>query len=62
MTKIGTIITGRYQSCGSGKCFGALRRRTGAIAIHSAEEVVKIVGCSTCGAVRGAMSNTYPRR
>jgi hypothetical protein len=32
MKKIGIIICGRYQSCGGGKCFRALRERAGAFA------------------------------
>lgn len=30
--KIGIIICGRYQNCGGGKCFRAMRERVGGFA------------------------------
>ena len=49
MTKIGIIICGRYQTCGGGKCFRAVRERQGAFARYPAEESLEEVGYATCG-------------
>lgn len=60
MTKIGIIICGRYQGCGGGKCFRALRERRGAFAIYPPEEAVEIVGYSTCGGCPGGNVEYVP--
>lgn len=60
MTKIGIIICGRYQGCGGGKCFRALRERRGAFAIYPPEETVEIVGYSTCGGCPGGNVEYVP--
>ena len=60
MTKIGIIICGRYRNCGGGKCFRALRERRGAFAIYPPEELVEIVGYSTCGGCPGGNVEYVP--
>ncbi|MBN1594717.1 CGGC domain-containing protein [candidate division FCPU426 bacterium] len=50
---LGIIICARYQSCGGGKCFRALRERCGGFARYAAEEPVGIIGYSTCGGCPG---------
>jgi predicted metal-binding protein len=60
MTKIGIIICGRYQTCGGGKCFRALRERRGTFARYAPEEEVEIVGYSTCGGCPGGNVEYVP--
>lgn len=60
MTKIGIVICGRYQSCGGGKCFRALRERVGAFARYPKEEPVEIVGFSSCGGCPGGNVEYVP--
>ncbi len=60
MTKIGIVICGRYQSCGGGKCFRALRERAGAFARYPKEEAVEIVGYSNCGGCPGGNIEYVP--
>jgi len=60
MTKIGIIICGRYQGCGGGKCFRALRERRGAFAIYPPDDPVEIVGYSTCGGCPGGNVEYVP--
>ncbi len=60
MTKIGIVICGRYQSCGGGKCFRALRERAGAFARYPKEEAVEIVGYSYCGGCPGGNIEYVP--
>ena len=60
MTKIGIIICGRYQDCGGGKCFRALRERVGAFSIYSKNEPVEIVGYSYCGSCPGGNIEHVP--
>jgi predicted metal-binding protein len=60
MKKIGIIICGRYQSCGGGKCFRALRERAGAFSIYPKDEQVEIVGFSTCGGCPGGNVEYVP--
>jgi predicted metal-binding protein len=50
--KLGIIICGRYQTCAGGKCFRALRDRTGAFEAYSDREV-EVVGFTTCGGCPG---------
>jgi predicted metal-binding protein len=60
MKKIGIIICGRYQSCGGGKCFRALKERAGAFAVYPKDETVEIVGYSTCGGCPGGNIEYVP--
>ena len=60
MKKIGIIICGRYQSCGGGKCFRALREREGAFKIYPKEETVEVVGYSYCGDCPGGNVEYVP--
>jgi predicted metal-binding protein len=60
MTKIGIIICSRYQSCGGGKCFRALKERAGAFARYPKSENVEIVGFSNCGGCPGGNVESVP--
>jgi len=60
MKRIGIIICGRYQSCGGGKCFRALRERVGAFAAYPKEEAVEIAGYSYCGGCPGGNIESVP--
>lgn len=60
MTKIGIIICGRYQNCGGGKCFRALKERVGAFSIYSKNQDVEIVGYSYCGGCPGGNIEYVP--
>ena len=60
MKKIGIIICGRYQSCGGGKCFRALRERVGGFSIYPAEEEVQVVGYSFWGGGPGSNIEYVP--
>ncbi|MBD3414101.1 MAG: CGGC domain-containing protein [Candidatus Aminicenantes bacterium] len=60
MKKIGIIICGRYQSCGGGKCFRALRERAGAFSIYPKDEPVEVVGYSFCGGCPGGNVEYVP--
>ena len=51
-TKIGIIICDRYKTCTGGKCYRALRERTGAFEVYSGKEV-DVVGFTTCGGCPG---------
>ena len=53
MTNIGIILCARYQHCGGGKCFRALRERRGGFARYAPEEPVDIVGFTSCGGCPG---------
>ena len=60
MTRIGIITCGRYQSCGGGKCFRAMRERRGAFAIYPPDEPLEIVGFSSCGGCPGGNVEYVP--
>ena len=60
MKKIGIIICGRYQSCGGGKCFRALKERVGGFAIYPQNEEVEIAGYSYCGGCPGGNVEYVP--
>ena len=60
MRKIGIIICGRYQDCGGGKCFRALKERVGGFACYPADEEVEIVGYSYCGGCPGGNVEYVP--
>jgi predicted metal-binding protein len=60
MKKIGIIICGRYQNCGGGKCFRALKERVGAFSVYPKDESVEIVGYSYCGGCPGGNVEYVP--
>jgi predicted metal-binding protein len=60
MKKIGIIICGRYQDCGGGKCFRALRERVGGFSSYDEDEQVEIVGYSYCGGCPGGNIEYVP--
>jgi predicted metal-binding protein len=60
MKKIGIIICARYQSCGGGKCFRALRERVGAFARYPKDVPVEVVGYSYCGGCPGGNVEYVP--
>ena len=60
MKKIGIIICGRYQSCGGGKCFRALKERVGGFSRYPNNEQVEIVGYSYCGGCPGGNIEYVP--
>jgi predicted metal-binding protein len=60
MKRIGIIICARYQGCGGGKCFRALRERVGAFSAYPKEQPVEIVGYSSCGGCPGGNIEHVP--
>lgn len=60
MKKIGIIICGRYQSCGGGKCFRAMREHAGGFALYPHEEDLQLVGYSYCGGCPGGNIEYVP--
>ena len=62
MRKIGIIICARYQNCDGGKCFRALRERRGGFSRYDKEEVVEVVGYSTCGGCPGGNVEHVPAK
>ncbi|MCK4835241.1 MAG: CGGC domain-containing protein [Candidatus Aminicenantes bacterium] len=60
MKKIGIIICGRYQNCGGGKCFRALKERVGGFSRYGKDEDVEIVGYSYCGGCPGGNIEYVP--
>jgi predicted metal-binding protein len=52
-TKIGIIICDRYRNCTGGKCLKSLNNREGAFDMYSKDEVVELVGYTSCGACPG---------
>lgn len=60
MKRIGIIICARYRNCGGGKCFRALRERRGGFSIYPPDELVEIVGFSTCGGCPGGNVEYVP--
>jgi len=60
MKKIGIIICDRYRTCGGGKCFRSLRERCGAFARYDRDEIVEVVGFSTCGGCPGGNVEYVP--
>ncbi|MFA7359754.1 MAG: CGGC domain-containing protein [Candidatus Kapaibacterium sp.] len=49
---IGIIICDRYKSCAGGKCFRAIKERSGAFDIY-ADKDVEVVGYTSCGGCPG---------
>ena len=60
MKKIGIIICGRYQDCGGGKCFRAVRERAGGFSLYSKDEMIEVVGFSYCGGCPGGNIEYVP--
>jgi predicted metal-binding protein len=60
MKKIGIIICARYQTCGGGKCFRALRERAGGFSRYPKDVPVEIVGFSNCGGCPGGNIEYVP--
>jgi predicted metal-binding protein len=60
MKRVGIIICARYQNCGGGKCFRALRERVGGFARYKKDEAVEIVGYSNCGGCPGGNVEYVP--
>jgi predicted metal-binding protein len=60
MKGIGIIICGRYQTCGGGKCFRALRERAGGFSVYAPDEDVQVVGYSYCGGCPGGNIEYVP--
>jgi predicted metal-binding protein len=60
MKKIGIIICGRYQDCGGGKCFRAIRERVGGFSGYPEDETVEVVGFSYCGGCPGGNIEYVP--
>lgn len=58
--KIGIIICDRYHTCGGGKCFRAIRERTGGFAHYPKEQSIEVVGYSTCGGCPGGNVEYVP--
>ncbi|NOR14866.1 MAG: CGGC domain-containing protein, partial [Candidatus Aminicenantes bacterium] len=54
------IICGRYQDCGGGKCFRAVRERVGSFSRYPKDESVEIVGYSYCGGCPGGNIEYVP--
>lgn len=60
MKKIGIVICARYQNCGGGKCFRALKERVGGFSVYPKDEEVEIVGYSYCGGCPGGNIEYVP--
>jgi predicted metal-binding protein len=60
MAKVGIIICGRYQDCGGGKCFRAMRERVGGFARYPKDEELTLVGYSYCGGCPGGNIEYVP--
>jgi predicted metal-binding protein len=60
MKKIGIIICARYQDCGGGKCFRAVRERVGGFSRYAKDESVEVVGYSYCGGCPGGNIEYVP--
>jgi predicted metal-binding protein len=60
MKRIGIIICGRYQCCGGGKCFRAVRERAGGFARYPQDESLEVVGFSYCGGCPGGNIESVP--
>ncbi len=60
MKKVGIIICARYQDCGGGKCFRAVRKREGGFSRYKGEDRVEVVGYSYCGGCPGGNIEHVP--
>lgn len=59
--KIGIIICDRYRDCAGGKCFRSVRDREGAFAIYPKDELLEIVGYTSCGGCPGGNVEYAPQ-
>lgn len=59
--KIGIIICDRYKRCAGGKCLRAMRNREGAFDIYSKDELLEIVGFTSCGGCPGGNVEYTPQ-
>jgi len=50
--KIGIIICDRYRTCAGGKCFRAMREKTGAFDVYKDRDI-ELAGYTTCGGCPG---------
>ncbi len=57
--KVGIIICDRYHTCAGGKCFRALKERSGAFSAYEGKEV-ELVGITTCGGCPGGNIEDAP--
>jgi predicted metal-binding protein len=57
--KIGIIICDRYRTCAGGKCFRALKEKTGAFSRYEGQEV-EIAGYTTCDGCPGGNFENAP--
>jgi len=51
--KVGIIICDRYRDCAGGKCFRAARERAGGFSGYPADELLEVVGFTSCGGCPG---------
>jgi predicted metal-binding protein len=51
--RIGIIICERYGDCAGGKCFRAMRERTGGFSAYPASEPLELAGYASCGGCPG---------
>jgi len=58
--KLGIIRCDRYRDCGGGKCFRALRERTGAFSRYGSDEPLEVVGFASCGGCPGGNIEYVP--
>lgn len=58
--KIGIIICDRYRDCGGGKCFRAVRERTGAFSAYDEDKDLEVVGFTSCGGCPGGNIEYVP--
>jgi predicted metal-binding protein len=58
--KVGIILCARYETCGGGKCFRALRDRQGAFARYEKDVELEIIGYSFCGGCPGGNVEYVP--
>ncbi len=53
LIKVGVIICDRYRRCAGGKCLRAMRNKEGAFSIYGQEDVLQLVGYTTCDGCPG---------
>lgn len=51
--KIGIFICDRYHNCAGGKCFRAMRNREGAFDVYKKDDLLEVVGYTSCGGCPG---------
>ncbi|MDA3809269.1 MAG: CGGC domain-containing protein, partial [Spirochaetaceae bacterium] len=58
--KVSIIICERYKNCAGGKCFKAMKNRDGAFDIYSKNDLLEIVGYTSCGGCPGGNIELSP--